>query len=144
MAVTARTYSKFFDIALTGGGVDLESDVIKAAVVTSGYTPDYDAHDYWDDVSANEAQADDYTAGGATLSNVSVAVDAGNNEVEIDADDLEDEWTPASPTGRYVIIYDSSVGAGLLICCQDLGDNQSLSGLIFNAEGFVKIDTNPA
>jgi hypothetical protein len=144
MAVTARFYNKFFDLVLTTGAVNLESDTIMAAVVTADYTPDYDAHDYWDDVSANEAEADDYVAGGVELTSVAVAIDAGNNEVEIDAADVADEWTPASPTGRYVIIYDSSVGAGLLICCQDLGDNTTLSGLTFNAEGFGKIDTNPA
>jgi len=143
MAVTARFYSTFFDLVLTGATVNLESDTIKAAVVTSAYTPDYDAHDYWDDVSTHEAEADDYVAGGVALTSVAVSIDAPNDEIEIDAADVEDEWTPASPTGRYVVIYDSSVGAGLLICCQDLGDNVSLSGLTFNAEGFGKIDTNP-
>lgn len=81
---------------------DWNTDTIKVAVVTSAYTPDQDAHDFWNDVSANEASASGYTAGGATLTTPTVTYDTANNRIVLDADDVS--WT-STITGRYLIVY---------------------------------------
>ena len=47
--------------------VDFDTDTIKVALLTSSYTPDQDAHDYFNDVSSAEVTGTGYTAGGATL-----------------------------------------------------------------------------
>jgi hypothetical protein len=63
-------YNNFKEQLLLGAH-NLDTATIKVALVT-GYTPDRDAHDYWDDVVANEESGTGYTAGGATLANTTV------------------------------------------------------------------------
>ena len=50
MAVTAKWYGKAFQAAFNAE-IDFNSDTIKAAICTSSYTPDQDAHDYFNDVT---------------------------------------------------------------------------------------------
>lgn len=49
--------------AFLSGDIDYDADTIKGALLDSGYTPDQ-AHDFWDDVSADEASGTGYTSGG--------------------------------------------------------------------------------
>jgi hypothetical protein len=143
MAVTAYWYQQMFVEALSGG-VDIPGGTVKAAVVTSAYTPDPATHDFWDDVSANEASADDYPAGGWTLDNAAVTLTGG--VVKFDCDD-EVVAGPTYPTGRYVVVYlDTGVeGTSRLILFNDLGENTTVGGLTFNASGLGTITvTAPA
>src|SRR5690242_11712827 len=89
---------------LINGGTlfDWDTDTIKVAILTSAYTPNQDTDDFWNDVSANEASATGYTAGGAALANKSVTYDTATNQVRLDADDVT--WTSAV-TGRYLVVY---------------------------------------
>ena len=139
MAVTTYPFLKGIGHILDGT-IDLDTDAIKAAVLEDTYTPAQATDEFWDEISAHEAAADDYVAGGAALT-VSVVLDAVGMEVEIDAVDLEDEWIPAGPTGRYVVFYqDTGVAAtSALISWQNLGANTALSGVTFNAEGLLKL-----
>ncbi len=66
MAVTAFLYGKAL-LAAFNGEVNWNSDVIKAMLLTSSYTPDRTLHDYVDDIRAYEVSGTGYTAGGATL-----------------------------------------------------------------------------
>jgi hypothetical protein len=66
-------------LKLWNGGIDLDSDTIKIALVTSSYTPNKDTHDFWDDIVANEASGTGYSAGGATLGSVTLALTAANS-----------------------------------------------------------------
>lgn len=81
---------------------DWDTDTIKVAILTSAYTPDQDAHDFWNDVSANEASASGYTAGGAALTTKTVTYDTATNQIRLDADDVT--WTSAV-VGRYLVVY---------------------------------------
>jgi hypothetical protein len=105
MAVTATLYNSFkgkgYDSSTK---IDLANDTIKVMLVGSGYTPDIDAHDFINDVSANESSGTGYTAGGATL--------AGKTWTQVDASDLwkfdanDTSWTISSSlTARYAVIY---------------------------------------
>lgn len=85
------------------GQIDLDTNTIKAALVTSGYTPDIDAHDRWNDVSANEASGTGYTAGGVALANKTLTQDNPNDRGVFDADDAA--WTGLSTSFRYVVLY---------------------------------------
>src|SRR3712207_1302567 len=58
---------------IMSGGIDLDTDTIKVALVTSSYTPDQDAHDNFDDVT-NEVSGTGYTARGVTLGSVTVTI----------------------------------------------------------------------
>jgi len=123
-------YNKFKQYQFDGTApVDFDNDTVKVALVTNAYTPDIDAHDYWDDVSANElAAGDGYTAGGATIANPTFTLDTANDQVKFDMDDIT--WTfTATKSFRYAVMYkDTGVAStSVLIAYADLGDT-SLDG----------------
>lgn len=64
--VATRWYPQGFG-EIAGGTVDWVNDTIKLALMGTGYVYD-DAHDFWDDVSANDyGSASGYVAGGETI-----------------------------------------------------------------------------
>lgn len=104
MAASITAYDHLWKLLLTGG-IDLDTDTLKVALVTSSYTPSA-AHTIWADVSANEvATGYGYTTGGIALTTPVVA--ASN----IDYDDLV--WTALTKTFRYAVCYKSGSGGGL-------------------------------
>lgn len=59
---------------------DWNSDNIYAALLTSSYTPNYDTHDYFDDVVANEvANGNGYTTNGVLLTSCTITYTAANS-----------------------------------------------------------------
>lgn len=86
--------------------VDLDTDTVKVALLTSSYTANADVHDFFDDVSANEVSGTGYTAGGATLASPTVTLDTTNDRVDFDAADVS--WTSSTITARYAVIYKST------------------------------------
>lgn len=110
MAVTAKWYGNAF-INVFDEEVDWLADTIKVMLVKNTYTPDQDAHDYLDDISAstNETTATGYTAGGYTLASKTNTVDSANNLVKFDAADVT--WTiTGTCTAAYAVIYDYTGG----------------------------------
>jgi hypothetical protein len=124
------------------GGIDLDTDTLKIALVTSSYTPDQDAHDNFDDVT-NEVTGTGYTSGGATLT-PSVGVDNTDNEGVFDAADVS--WTTSTITARGAVIYKSTGTASTskLICYLDFGSDKSTSNgtfaITFAAEGILNLN----
>lgn len=129
--------------ALLNGDIDLTSDTIKVALVTASYTPDQDAHDAWDDVSANEVSSSGYTAGGATLSSKTVTQDNTNDRAVFDAADVS--WTGVTFSTRYGVVYkDTGTPAtSLLIALLDWGSTKSPSAenfsLTWDANGILRL-----
>lgn len=123
--------------------VNLKTDTIKLALLTSSYTPSQDNDDFFDDVSANEVAASgSYSAGGVTLT-VTTSQDNTDNEGVFDATDVV--ITSFTGTARYAVIY-KSTGVGStspLICLIDFGSNQSASSgnftITFAAEGILNL-----
>jgi len=104
MAATITAYDHLWKLLLTGA-VDLDTDTIKVALVTSSYTPS-PAHDEWADVSANEvATGSGYTTGGIALAN------PVTTNTTVDYDDIV--WTSLTKTFRYAVGYKSGSGGGL-------------------------------
>lgn len=104
MATTTTAYDHLWKL-LSTGGIDLDTDTLKVALVTSSYTPNT-AHDEWADVSANEvATGSGYTTGGVTL-----ASPVATND-NIDYADVT--WTALTKTFRYAVCYKSGSGGGL-------------------------------
>jgi hypothetical protein len=58
--------------------IDFDTDTIKVALTTSTYTPNFDTHDYFNDVT-NEVVGTGYTAGGATLASKTITTTAANS-----------------------------------------------------------------
>jgi hypothetical protein len=135
-------YNNYKELALNGD-VDLTNDTIKLALVTSSYTPDQDAHDFFDDVTNEVGASGTYSAGGATLS-VTVSQDDTDNEGVFDATDVS--FTGATITARGAVIYKSTGTAGTspLICYIDFGgDIVSTAGtftVAFSSEGIINLN----
>lgn len=132
-----------FKKKIMDGSIDLDTDTIKVALVTSTYTPDQDVHDFFDDIT-NEVSGTGYTAGGASLANKTVTADNTDNEGVFDADDVS--WTTATITARAAIVYKSTGTASTspLICYIDFGaDKVSTAGtftISWNAEGILNLN----
>ena len=124
MAVMAYWYGKGF-LAVLNKEVDWAADTIKVALCTSSYTPDQDAHDYFDDITnEHSASGTGYTAGGATLGTPTIGYTAGTNVIKLDGNDVT--WSSATITARYAIIYDSTPGTAAtnpLLLYVDFGAN---------------------
>lgn len=144
IAVTARYFSLFFKSAFNKE-VDLDSDVLKVMLCTAaGYTPNQDTHQYKSQVTG-EVSGTGYTAGGATISGVSVSYNSSTNVLSFDGGDVS--WTGATLVGanapRYAVIYDSTPGSDAtrpLIGYVDFGDdsyapNGGTLSIAWNAAG---------
>lgn len=129
MAVTAKLYGTY-PAKAANKEIDWDSDTVKIALLTSSYTPDQDAHDYFNDLT-NEVTGTGYTAGGATLSNKGASYNSGTNTWTFTADPAV--WSGSTITARYAVVY-VSTGSGStspLICYIDFGADVSSTGAAF-------------
>lgn len=138
MAVTAYVFGQFLD-HLAQKRIDLDSDTVRVALVGSGWTPNQDTMDYFDDVT-NQVTGTGYTAGGATLTGVTWSYTAGTNTWKFDAADVS--WPSSTVTARYAVIYVDTAGAASadpLIAYVDFGaDVSSTAGtfsIVWDAAG---------
>lgn len=107
------------------GAVDLDTDTFKIMLVTSSYTPNAKTHLKRSAVT-NEVSGTGYTAGGATLSGVSVVNDTTNDRTTFSS--TSPSWTTATITARAAVIYKSRGGASSadeLVCYLDFGSDQT-------------------
>lgn len=139
-AVTFNLYDRYRMKSQDGTGVNVETpggNGIKCAIVATGYTPDQDADDFFDDVT-NEVTGTNYTAGGNVMSNGSVSLpDAGTGLVTVDIDDPGTWLFDASgfTNGRRAIIYlDTGTAATstLIGFSNDFGSDQGNGNGDFN------------
>ena len=139
----SKLYGQFLSQALNKE-IDWDSDTIKVALLTNAYTPDQDAHNYLDDVVANEVSGTGYTAGGNTLANKTNAYNSATNVIVLDADDTT--WSSSTITARYAVVYDATPATNAtkpLIGYVDFGSDQSSSNgnftITWDATGIVRI-----
>lgn len=118
------------------GGIDFDTDTFKLALLTSSHTPDA-TDEVFSDVSGDETNATNYTAGGQELQNVGWTETSGVSK--FDADDM----TFVNLTGsniQYAVIYDVTQ-SNRLVCLLDFGTARSPSAenlkLTFNTGGLV-------
>lgn len=141
--MASKLYGQFLSQALNKE-IDWDTDTIKVALLTNSYTPDQDAHNYLDDVVANEVTGTGYTTGGATLANKTNSYNSATNVIVLDADDVT--WSSSTITARYAVIYDASPATNAtkpLIGYVDFGSDQSSSNgnftITWDATGIVRI-----
>ena len=110
-----KWYTNALFLAIKG---DLDLDAgIRAALVTSAYTPDQAVHDEWDDVSANEvADGNGYSTHGKALTTINIT--KLGLEVRFDADDLV--WTSSTITAKYLVIVKDANSDGSLAATDKL------------------------
>lgn len=115
-------------------GQSLEAETHNGMLVLDAYTPNFDTHDFRNDVT-NEITGTGYTAGGVTLAGVSVTYDSASNEARILWNDAS--WTSASFTARYAVIYKSRGGASSadeVVAYIDLDADQTVSSGTFTLD----------
>lgn len=123
--------------------IDWDADTIKVSLHASTYSPDVDAHDYWNDTSG-ETSGTGYTTGGLSITTSAVAIDTANNEVELDATDAS--WTSSTFSTAKAVVYKDAAGDSTtdpLMSYVDFGGTESVSSgtftLQFDASGVMKI-----
>jgi hypothetical protein len=97
---------------LMDGSIDLDTDTIRCALVTSAYSVDIDTHSAWSQISANEiAPSAGYTAEGFAITAKSVAVDTTNDRAYFDGSDAA--WTSigSAYAKAAVLVKDSGTAA---------------------------------
>ena len=90
------------------GNIDDDTDSFKVMLATSAYTPDFDLHDFRNDVT-NEVTGTGYTAGGASVTVTVNAVDTANNRLDITLGGAS--WGGSTITARGAVYYKSRGGA---------------------------------
>ena len=142
MAVSGKFYGKSF-LSVYNKEIDIDSDALKVMLCTSTYTPDQDNHRYKSDVT-NEVTGTGYTAGGVTLTSVTITYTGATNILAIDANDVS--WTSATFTARYAVVYDSTPSTDAtrpLIGYIDFGSDQSPAAgtlsIVFDSTGIATV-----
>jgi hypothetical protein len=141
MAVTAKWYTNG-PKHVVNGDVSWTADTIKVLLTTSTYTPNQDTHEFKSSIT-NEVAGTGYTAGGVTLGSKSISVDTASNETRFVAGNVQ--WTTATFTARYAVIYEDTGTAGTssLLGYVDFGVDTSVSAgtfsITWDATGVLKI-----
>jgi len=109
-----------FKVDMLNGKQNVASDTLKMSLYTAYATLDQDTTAY---TSANEISGTGYTAGGQTLSNVTI--NSGSNTVYVSFSNVV--WDPAQFTTRGALIYNSSK-SNASIAVLDFGSDKIQTG----------------
>ena len=106
MAVTAEIYAQFFENALRGNLDDLEGEEALECMLLNTDHSFSEADEFVDDIVANEIDDADYSRQALTGVSVSQGVDSDDNQINVDADDINfgNELTISA---YYAVIYQS-------------------------------------
>ena len=118
MAVSAFQVYDSFKTEKERGLIDMDGHTIKAALVTSSYTP-ADSDDGWAAISANEVSNTGYTAGGVTCTISITEPVAGTTRVD---STTNPSWTAGTTdiVAKYLVFYDDTHASKQLIGYYDL------------------------
>jgi|SRR6266850_7996984 len=151
MAVSAKLYCNYVSNTLGGmtagetvRSIDWLSDTIKVMLTTSAYVPNQDTHKFKSDITNELPATGGYVAGGSTLAGKTITLDAANNIMTMDANDVL--WAASTLTNaRIAVIYDDRAAAAAdkeLIGYVDFGADTSSAGVDFtiqwNASGIFR------
>lgn len=117
------------------GELDLDTDTLKVALMTSGYTPDKDTNTF---VNTFEITGTGYTAGGATMTGNVVTQEDASDVAKWDAADVE--WAASTITARYAVIYNTTRSDAIVGIFDFITDKLSSDGLFalrWNAAGVM-------
>lgn len=136
MAGTWKWYGQGL-LNVVKGNIDLDTDTFKLMLTTVSYVPNQDTDDFRNDVTneITNTAGTAYTAGGITLTGVSVTYDATSNEVRISWTDPT--FASATFTARVAVIYKSRGGASsadeLVAYCIEAAD-VTVTGATFTVD----------
>lgn len=150
MAITASglfglTLEKFL---IDTVGLSLESETaVKGALLLDTATPDFNAHDFWSDLAANEASGTGYTADGEVLTSTEVTISSG----VLTYDAADSAWTTSTIADAMAEVgyFDrgGATTADELVFLSDFVNPASSSGGTFtiqrSASGIFTVDFTP-
>lgn len=116
MAASAFTFYGEAIERIFKGEIDFDGHTFKAALATSSYTPDTDAHDDFGDIT-NELSGGDY----AQVTLTTVTVTRSTTTITVDCEDIS-FGNPVTLTAKYLIIYDDTHANDALVGYVDLND----------------------
>jgi hypothetical protein len=141
-------YVETFEAALKNDlALDMDNDTFKCALVTSSYTPNFETHTNYTDITNELPATGGYTTGGATLTSVAMSSSSdGTGTIKWDADDVS--WTSSTLSNvRAGVVYDDTVTNDRLIAYIDFGGDFSTTSGTFqiqwNASGIFTLDLVP-
>jgi hypothetical protein len=133
MAVTAKQFGEavYGQYSATAARrIDWVGDTIKVTLHTATYTPDQDAHNFYDDLTNELSTGGGYTSGGLALTNKTLVYDSTTNRTRLKAD--PSVWTSATfgPFRIAVVRKDTgTAGTSPLLTWVDFGaDAQVANG----------------
>jgi hypothetical protein len=144
MAITASglfglTIEKCFN---NGAAINLEAEDNKVALVQDAYTPDFNAHDFYADLT-NEVSGTGYTAGGKAYTSTELTISGG--VLTYDAADVA--WTGSTITSAMAAVGYADAVTDELIFLSDFVTAVSTTGgtftIIWNASGIFTLDFTP-
>lgn len=99
------TLEKFFNQSLTSFTSGLESEtLVKLMLVQDAYTPNFDTHNFRDDVTNEPSNSGTYSSGGSALTTTELTVASpAATQMKYDTDDLN--WTSTTITARGGVHY---------------------------------------
>ena len=141
------TIEKFLNLGLTSFTSGLESEtLVKTMLVQDAYTPNFDTHDFRNDVTNEPANSGTYVSGGVviTTTELTVAAPAATQIAYTAANPAG--WTGSTITARGAITYKNTGTAATdeLVVANSFGSDVSTAGgtftLQWNASGLFYID----
>lgn len=152
MAITASglfglTLEKFLNVtSLPASGLESET-AVKVTLITDSATPNFDTHNFWDDLEANEVSGTGYSAGGVAITSTEVTVSSG--VLTYDAGDSS--WASSTITSAMAAVGRFARGgassADELVFLSDFITAASTTNGTFtvqwNASGIFTVDYTP-
>lgn len=145
MAITASglfflTFEKMLN---NGAALNLEAEDTKIAMITNSATPNFDTHDFWNDLSGNEVSGSGYSAGGVALTSTEITVSSGT----LVYDAADSSWTSSTiSSARAAVQQCAAVGNELVVLVNFGADYATTNGTFtiqWNASGIFTIDLTP-
>lgn len=138
-------YTKFKENLLNGlFKLGAAGDTVKLALVSDSYSPDT-SDQYWNSGTSPgiyEISGTGYDSGGKTLGHKLVS-SSGTTAKFDNTDDTDTQWTAATFTARYGVLYVTISGTNHLIRWFDFGSNQTVTNGAFkinmNASGIITL-----
>jgi hypothetical protein len=147
MAITAAgAYGLTLEkILIDTAGESLEAEDNKVGMVTDSYTPNFDTHDFRNDIT-NEVTGTGYSAGGIVFTSTEVTLSSG----VLTWDSADPSWPSSTIANAMGAFYYFVVGADttdMLICLQDFVTAASTTNGTFtiqqSASGILTLDYTP-
>jgi hypothetical protein len=123
---------------------NVEADTFKVPLVTDTYTPDFNAHDFYNDITNELTTAGGYTQPGNAIASPTYVVSSGF--VVLDATDTA--YTALTKTGiRGLVLFDDTLASDPLILAQTFGADYAPTAATLtiqhDANGIGRVDIIP-